>query len=78
MANFIDYGDHGKVTSIEEDSVETVIDEILEYVESRFEALETEDRQADIMALASEFWEWGAAETGDDIGYLFMPRLKDE
>jgi hypothetical protein len=78
MANFIDYGDHGKVTSVEEDDVETVIENILDFVDTRFEILEAENRHGDIRALASEFYEWGAAETGDDIGYLFLPRLNDE
>lgn len=78
MSSFIDYGDDGQINTIEEREVEDVINGILEHVEARFEILDIEDRQADIKALAEEFWEWGAAECGDDIGYLFLNYLGNE
>lgn len=74
----LNYGDDGKIQHVDCDEVQETIDDILEFVESRFEILEMEDRQADIMALAQEFWEWGSAEEGDEIGYLFLPMLSEK
>jgi hypothetical protein len=73
----LNYGDDGQIQEIDCDDVEKTIDSILEYVESRFESLEAENRQSDMAALAEEFCEWGAAENGDEIGYLFLPRLAE-
>jgi len=71
----LNYGDDGQIQEVECDDVQDTIDTILEYVETRFEYLDAQDRQRDIMALAQEFWEWGSADDGDEIGYLFLPRL---
>ena len=60
----LNYGDDGQIQEVESDEVQETIDSILEYVESRFDALDKEDRQEDIMALAQEFWEWGRAYGG--------------
>jgi hypothetical protein len=73
----LNYGDDGQINEVECDEVQDNIDTILEYVESRFEHLDKQDRQGDIMALAQEFWEWGSADQGDEIGYLFLPRLAE-
>jgi len=73
----LNYGDDGQINEVECDEVQDNIDTILEYVESRFEYLDKQDRQGDIMALAQEFWEWGSADEGDEIGYLFLPRLAE-
>ena len=74
----LNYGDDGQIQEVESDEVQETIDSILEYVESRFDALDKEDRQEDIMALAQEFWEWGSADDGDEIGYMFLPRLAEK
>ena len=74
----LNYGDDGQIREVESDEVQETIDSILEYVESRFDALDKEDRQEDIMALAQEFWEWGSADDGDEIGYMFLPRLAEK
>jgi hypothetical protein len=74
----LNYGDDGQIQEVECDEVQKNIDAILEYVESRFEHLDKKNRQDDIMALAQEFWEWGSAGDGDEIGYLFLPRLKNQ
>lgn len=71
----LNYGDDGQIQEVECDDVQETIDTILEYVESRFEHLNAQDRQADIAALAQEFWEWGSADEGDEIGYMFLPHL---
>lgn len=78
MTDFIDYGDDGSVRTINDPTVENSIDSILEYVESRFDILDSENRQEDIVALCQEFFEWGTAEEGDDLGYLFLNYLGDE
>ena len=74
----LNYGDDGQIQEVESDQVQETIDSILEYVESRFDALDKEDRQEDIMSLAQEFWEWGSADDGDEIGYMFLPRLAEK
>lgn len=74
----LNYGDDGQIQEVESDEVQETIDSILEYVETRFDALDKEDRQEDIMALAQEFWEWGSADDGDEIGYMFLPRLAEK
>lgn len=74
----LNYGDDGQIQEVDCDDVQDTIDSILEYVEGRFESLDAEDRQGDIMALAQEFWEWGSADDGDEIGYLFLPRLAEK
>lgn len=71
----LNYGDDGQIQEVDCDDVQETIDSILEYVEGRFEMLEAEDRQHDIIALAQEFWEWGSADEGDEIGYMFLPHL---
>jgi hypothetical protein len=71
----IDYGNNGQINEVDCDTVQEDIDEILEYVESRFDILDAQNRQEDIMALCQEFYEWGSAGEGDDIGYLYLPRL---
>lgn len=72
MTDHIDYGDDGSVSYNDDPNVEQVIDDILEYVEGRFDVLDKEDRQDDLIALCQEFLEWGAADQGDDIGYMFL------
>jgi hypothetical protein len=74
----IDYGENGKITEIESDDVDSTVEAILEYVESRFEILGEKNQQANVNALAAEFWEWGAAEIGDEIKFLALPRLKNQ
>jgi hypothetical protein len=71
----LNYGDDGQIQEVECDEVQDTIDTILEYVETRFEYLDAQDRQRDILALCQEFHEWGTADDGDEIGYLFLPRL---
>jgi len=71
---FIDYDDDGVVPMVESEEVETVIENILEYVEARFEILDKMgNRDADIFAICEEFHEWGTAEQGDDLFYFVVP-----
>jgi hypothetical protein len=74
----LDYGNDGQIKEVESDDVQEVIDDILELFENRMKQLEVEDRYRDILAICQEFHEWGVAEDGDEIGYLFMPRLADD
>lgn len=77
MIGIQDYGDDGVVPMIESDEVETVVENILEYVEARFELLSNEGgRDHDIIALVEEFHEWGTAEQGDDISYFTCPSFQ--
>ena len=77
MYGILDYGDDGVVPQIESDDVETVIENILEYVENRFELLDKEGgRDADIFALVREFQEWGTAEVGDELSYFTCPTFE--
>jgi hypothetical protein len=73
----LDYGNDGQINEVESSSVEDVIDTILDDMESRMKQLEETESWRDIMSICQEFHEWGAAKEGDDIGYLFMPRLSD-
>ena len=73
----LDYGNDGQINEVEADDVQDTIDDILDYAEARMKHLEGTEQWRDILALCQEFHEWGAAQEGDDIGYLFMPRLKD-
>jgi glutathione S-transferase len=74
MKGIVDYGDDGIVPMIESDDVETVVETILDYVENRFDLLDKEGgRDADIMALCQEFYEWGSAEAGDEVSYFTCP-----
>jgi len=72
MIDCVDYGDDGSVSYQDDPNVEEVIDEILAHVERRFDILDKEGRDEDIIALCQEYMEWGSAETGDDIGYMFL------
>ena len=77
MYGILDYGDDGVIPQIESDDVETVIENILEYVENRFELLDKEGRRdADIFALVQEFHEWGTAEQGDEVSYFTCPTFE--
>ena len=77
MKGIIDYGDDGVVPQIESDEVETVVENILEYIENRFEILDKEGgRDADIFALVQEFHEWGTAEQGDEVSYFTCPTFE--
>ena len=77
MKGIIDYGDDGVVPQIESDEVETVVENILEYIENRFEILDKEGgRDADIFALVQEFHEWGTAEQGDEVSYFTCPSFQ--
>jgi hypothetical protein len=77
MYGILDYGDDGVIPQIESDDVETVIENILEYVENRFELLDKEGRRdADIFALVQEFHEWGTAEVGDELSYFTCPTFE--
>jgi hypothetical protein len=77
MKGIIDYGDDGVVPMIDSDDVETVVENILEYVEARFEILDKMgDRDRDIFALVEEFHEWGAAEQGDEVSYFVCPTFE--
>ena len=77
MIGIQDYGDDGVVPMIESDDVETVVENILEYIEARFEILDKMGgRDGDIFALVQEFHEWGAAEQGDDISYYTCPNFQ--
>ena len=74
MIGIQDYGDDGVVPMIESEEVETIIENILEYVEARFTTLDLEGgRDRDILALVQEFHEWGTADQGDDISYYTCP-----
>lgn len=74
MIGIQDYGDDGVVPMIESDEVETVVENILEYIEARFTVLDLEGgRDRDILALVQEFHEWGTADQGDDISYYTCP-----
>lgn len=71
---FVDYDDDGVVPMVQSDEVETVIENILEYVEARFEILDKMgNRDNDIFALCQEFYEWGTAEQGDELSYFTVP-----
>jgi len=77
MKGIIDYGDDGVVPMIESDDVETVVEDILKYVETRFDFLDKKgNRDGDIMALCQEFMEWGSAEAGDDVSYYVCPTFE--
>jgi len=77
MKGIVDYGDDGVIPMIESDDVETIVENILEYVENRFELLDKEGgRDADIMALCQEFYEWGSAEQGDEVSYYTCPHFE--
>jgi hypothetical protein len=77
MKGIIDYGDDGVVPMIESDDVEKVVENIIEYVEARFEILDKMGgRDADIFALCQEFHEWGTAEEGDEVSYFTCPTFQ--
>ena len=77
MYGIIDYGDDGVVPQIESDEVETIVENILEYVENRFDILDKKGgRDADIMALCQEFYEWGSAKQGDELSYFTCPTFE--
>jgi hypothetical protein len=77
MLGIQDYGDDGVVPMIESDDVETVVENILEYIENRFEILHKEGgRDGDIFALCQEFYEWGTAEQGDEVSYYTCPSFE--
>lgn len=77
MIGIQDYGDDGVVPMIESDDVETVVEDILEYIENRFELLHNEGgRDADIFALVQEFQEWGTADAGDELSYFTCPTFE--
>lgn len=74
MKSIIDYGDDGVIPMIYSEDVEKVIENILDYVENRFEVLDKEGgRDGDIFALCQEFYEWGVAEQGDELSYNVCP-----
>jgi hypothetical protein len=77
MKGIIDYGDDGVIPMIDSDDVVTVVENILEYVENRFEILDKKGgRDGDIMALCQEFYEWGSAEAGDELSYFVCPSFE--
>ncbi len=77
MIGAIDYGDDGVIPMIESDQVESVVENILEYVEARFEILDLMGgRDGDIMALVEEFHEWGTAQQGDEVSYFTCPTFE--
>ena len=76
-STMLDYGNDGQINEVESTSVEDVIDPILDGMEARMKQLEETESWRDIMSICQEFHEWGDAQEGDDIGYLFMPRLSD-
>lgn len=77
MKGIIDYGDDGVVPMIDSDTVEDVVENILEYIEARFDILDKiGNRDGDIMALCQEFYEWGSAECGDEISYFTCPNFE--
>lgn len=73
MQSVTDYGDDGVVPMINSETVQSTVDNILTYVESRFEILEAQEHLGDILALVQEFREWGDAEAGDEISYYTCP-----
>lgn len=73
MLGIQDYGDDGVVPMIESKDVQTTVEDIIQYVEARFNILEAQDRLGDILALVEEFREWGDAEVGDEISYYTCP-----
>jgi hypothetical protein len=73
MRGIQDYGDNGIVPMIESEDVQTTVDNIIQYVEARFDILEAQDRLGDILALVEEFREWGDAEEGDELSYYTCP-----
>jgi hypothetical protein len=73
MLSIQDYGDDGVVPVIESNDVEPLVESILEYVEARFEILDKQNRDADIMALYQEFHEWGTAGEGDELSFYVCP-----
>jgi hypothetical protein len=76
MKGVTDYGDNGVVPMIESDDVQPTVDNIIQYVESRFDILEAQERLGDILALVQEFREWGDAEEGDEISYYICPSFE--
>ena len=73
----LDYGHDGQINEVESRDVESVIDPMFDAMEARMKQLEESESWHDILSICQEFHEWGAAQEGDDIGYLFMPRLSD-
>jgi hypothetical protein len=74
MKGIQDYGDDGVVPLIESEDVGEVVENILEYIEARFDILSKEGgRDGDIMALCQEFYEWGTADQGDELSYYTCP-----
>jgi len=77
MQGIIDYGDDGVIPMIDSEDVETIIENILQYVENRFDLLDKEGgRTGDIMALCQEFYEWGSADVGDELSYYTCPSFE--
>lgn len=77
MKGIIDYGDDGVIPMIDSEDVEEVIENILEYIENRFEVLDKEGgRDEDIFALCQEFSEWGTAQQGDQLSYYVCPTFE--
>lgn len=72
MTDYVDYGDNGTVSIQNDSSCEDVIDAILDHVESRFDILDKQGKDDEILALCQEFLEWGTASTGDEIGYFAL------
>ena len=75
MLSIQDYGADGVVPVIESNDVEPLVESILEYVEARFEILDKQNRDADIMALCQEFHEWGTAGEGDELSFYVCPKF---
>lgn len=74
MKGIQDYGDDGVVPMIESEEVGEVVENILEYIEARFDTLSKEgNRDDDIIALCQEFYEWGTADQGDELSYYTCP-----
>ena len=77
MKGIIDYGDDGVVPMINSEDVNVVVENILEYVENRFDVLDKQGgREGDIMALCQEFYEWGSADVGDELSYFTCPSFE--
>lgn len=72
MTDYVDYGEDGTVSVKDDSSCEDVIDAILEHVEARFDILDKQGKDDEILALCQEFLEWGTANTGDEIGYFAL------